>query len=209
MAAAENQTDEHNADDEKEIDLREYIGTILDGWPWILFFAIIGLLLATYFAWKAPNVYEATSLMRVEQSQNMAPQAFMEQQMASSGSALKAVSAEAAVIRSRSVISDAVDKLHLRVRATPDYFPVIGEPIARFVSVNFGTSLNLPFARDYAWGKEFANVTRIEMPAAVQSASFKLVAGEGDQYTLRTLEGDGALQGRVGTTATGNLQGKK
>ena len=207
MAAAENQTDENNADDEKEIDLREYIGTILDGWPWILLFAIIGLLLATYFAWKAPNVYQATSLMRVEQSQNMAPQAFMEQQMASSGSALKAVSAEAAVIRSRSVISDAVDKLHLRVRATPDYFPVIGEPIARFVSVNFGTSLNLPFARDYAWGKESANVTRIEMPAAVQSASFKLVAGEGDQYTLRTPEGDRVLQGRVGTTATGNLRG--
>lgn len=207
MAAAENQTDEHNADDEKEIDLREYIGTILDGWPWILLFAIVGLLLATYFAWKAPNVYQATSLMRVEQSQNMAPQAFMEQQMASSGSALKAVSAEAAVIRSRSVISDAVDELHLRVRATPDYFPVIGEPIARFVSANFSTSLNLPFARGYAWGKESANVTRIEMPAAVQSASFKLVAGEGDQYTLRTPEGDRVLQGRVGTTATGNLQG--
>jgi len=207
LAAAENQTDEHNADDEKEIDLREYIGTILDGWPWILLFAIVGLLLATYFAWKAPNVYQATSLMRVEQSQNMAPQAFMEQQMASSGSALKAVSAEAAVIRSRSVISDAVDELHLRVRATPDYFPVIGEPIARFVSANFSTSLNLPFARGYAWGKESANVTRIEMPAAVQSASFKLVAGEGDQYTLRTPEGDRVLQGRVGTTATGNLQG--
>ena len=207
MAAAENPTDERNADEEKEIDLREYIGTILDGWPWILLFAIIGLLLATYFAWKAPNVYQATSLMRVEQSQNMAPQAFMEQQMASSGSALKAVSAEAAVLRSRSVISDAVDELHLRVRAAPDYFPLIGEPIARFVSANFGGTLSVPLVDGYAWGNESVNVTRIEMPAEVKSAAFKLVAGEGGQYTLRTPEGDRVLQGRVGTTATGNLHG--
>ncbi|MBO9470151.1 polysaccharide biosynthesis tyrosine autokinase [Endozoicomonas sp. G2_2] len=207
MAAAENPTDERNGDEEKEIDLREYIGTILDGWPWILLFAIVGLLLATYFAWKAPNVYQATSLMRVEQSQNMAPQAFMEQQMASSGSALKAVSAEAAVLRSRSVISDAVDELHLRVRAAPDYFPLIGEPIARFVSANFGGTLSVPLVGGYAWGNESVNVTRIEMPAEVKSAAFKLIAGEGGQYTLRTPEGDRVLEGRVGTTATGNLQG--
>lgn len=194
-------------DDEKEIDLREYIGIVLDGWPWIATCAVLGLLIATYFAWKTPPVYQATSLMRVEQSQNMAPQAFMEQQLTGGSSNLKAVSAEAAVIRSRSVVGDAVDDLHLRVRAAPDYFPVIGEPIARFVTANFKGRFDIPFASGYAWGNESVNVTRIEMPDAVNSASFQLVANGENQFTLYNRDGQQVLKGRVGTTASGQAPG--
>ena len=60
MAATDDRRDANAADDEKEIDLREYIGIVLDGWPWIAAFAILGLLIATYFAWKTPPVYQAT-----------------------------------------------------------------------------------------------------------------------------------------------------
>ncbi|WP_348766068.1 polysaccharide biosynthesis tyrosine autokinase [uncultured Salinisphaera sp.] len=207
MVAAEDKRDSKSADDEKEIDLREYIGIVLDGWPWILAFAILGLLLATYFAWKTPPVYQATSLMRVEQSQNMAPQAFMEQQVAARGSGIRAVSAEATVIRSRSVVGDAVDDLHLRVRAQPAYFPVIGEPIARFVTANFKNGVNVPFLGGYAWGNESVNVTRIEMPDTVNSASFQLVANENNRFTLLTRGGEQVLQGAVGTTASGQAPG--
>ncbi|ERJ17547.1 Protein-tyrosine kinase chainlength regulator in capsular polysaccharide biosynthesi [Salinisphaera shabanensis E1L3A] len=208
MATADAQdASQRKDDDEKEIDLREYIGIVLDGWPWIAAFAVLGLLIATYFAWKTPPVYQATSLMRVEQSQNMAPQAFMEQQIAGASSNLKAVSAEAAVIRSRSVVGDAVDDLHLRVRAAPDYVPVIGEPIARFVTANFKRGFDIPFATGYAWGNESVNVTRIEMPEAVNSASFQLVANGDDQFTLYNTEGERVLQGQVGTTASGQAPG--
>ena len=207
MAATDERRDANAADDEKEIDIREYIGIVLDGWPWILAFAILGLIVATYFAWKTPPVYQATSLMRVEQSQNMAPQAFMEQQVAARGSGIRAVSAEAAVIRSRSVVGDAVDELHLRVRAKPAYFPVIGEPIARFMTANFKNGINVPFFGGYAWGNESVNVTRIEMPEAVSSASFQLVANKDNRFTLLTGTGERVLQGTVGTTASGQAPG--
>lgn len=199
--------DHKTGDEESEIDLREYIGIILDGWPWILALAIFGLLIATYFAWKAPPVYQATSLMRVEQSQNMAPQAFMEQQISGGSSAIKAVSAEAAVLRSRSVVGDAVDDLHLRVSAQPVYLPVLGEPIARYVTAAMRGSLDMPFLSGYAWGNESANVTRIQLPEQVQSASFGLVAGEGDEYTLTDGDGNAILRGKVGVTASGTLRG--
>jgi len=199
--------DHKTGDEESEIDLREYIGIILDGWPWILALAIFGLLIATYFAWKTPPVYQATSLMRVEQSQNMAPQAFMEQQISGGSSAIKAVSAEAAVLRSRSVVGDAVDDLHLRVSAQPVYLPVLGEPIARYVTAAMRGSLDMPFLSGYAWGNESANVTRIQLPDHVQSASFGLVAGKGDEYTLTDDDGNAILKGKVGVTTSGTLRG--
>lgn len=194
-------------DDEKEIDLREYLGIILEGWPWIVAFAVAGLIIAAYLGWKAPPVYQATSLMRVEQSQNMAPQAFMEQQIAGGGGNLKAVSAEAAVLRSRSVVGGAVDDLHLRVRAQPEYFPVIGEPIARFVTAHMGGRVDVPFLSGYAWGNESVHVTRIQLPERVQSMGFRLIAGPNGRYTLTDASDHQILQGQVGATASGKLPG--
>jgi uncharacterized protein involved in exopolysaccharide biosynthesis len=47
MVEAED-TGARKEDDEKEIDLREYLGIILEGWPWILAFAVVGLIIAAY-----------------------------------------------------------------------------------------------------------------------------------------------------------------
>ncbi|MES1926943.1 polysaccharide biosynthesis tyrosine autokinase [Salinisphaera sp. T31B1] len=198
------QPDTHSED--KEIDLREYIGVVLEGWPWILALALLGLIAASYLAWKTAPVYQATSLMRVEQGQNMAPQAFMEQQINSGGN-IKAVSAEATVLQSRSVVGDAVDDLHLRVRAKPSYFPVIGEPIARFVTANMTGTLNVPFFGRYAWGNESVNVSRMQLPDNIQAAKFSLVAGENGAYRLLDDQGQPVLDGQVGSTASGTLPG--
>lgn len=208
MTAAENSpSGESRVEDEKEIDLREYIGIILDGWPWIAAFAIVGLVIAAYLAWSAAPVYKATSLMRVEQTQNLAPQAFMEQQMAaSSGSAIKAVTAEAAVIRSRSVVGNAVDDLHLQVRSEPEYFPYIGEPIARFRTAFTGGYGGLFGLSSYAWGNESVNVTRIQLPQSVSSAGFNLVAKAEGRYAL-VHNGEQVLEGQVGNTASGYVPG--
>lgn len=204
MAATDDRPIDTAGDEEKEIDLREYLGILLEGWPWIVGFALIGLLVAGYLAWKQPPMYQATSLMRVEQSRNMAPQAFMEQQ-AGSGGPNNAVSAEATVIGSRSVIGDAVDEQHLRVRASPAYFPIIGEPVARFSTSYLSRPLAVPFAAGYAWGNEFVNVTQIQLPEDVESASFQLIARDAGAYTLLNGRGEKVLEGRVGSTASGNL----
>jgi len=189
--------------EDAEIDLREYLGIIADGWRWILLAVICGLILATYFAWKQAPTYQATSLMRVEQSQNMAPAAFMQQQARSAGGAVQAVTAEAAIVHSRSVVGAAVDAENLQVRVHPFYFPVIGEPLSRLLSAISAGEWRVPGLSSYAWGNASANVTQIKLPPEQDSADFKLISRGDGRYQLLEPNGEKVLQGQVGKTASG------
>lgn len=197
--------DAETQSDDAEIDLREYLGIIIDGWRWIALAAFIGFILAAYYAWRQPPVYSADSLMQVEVSKNMAPTAFMGGE--GSGQTQALVSAEAAIIKSRSVIGKAVQSRHLNVSVSPVYFPILGEAIARFRSAHFDGVWAPPFGNSYAWGNEKANVTRVELPPSVTSASFILVAGESGAYSLRTQDGHNFLKGHVGRTESAVMPG--
>lgn len=198
------------AGEDKEIDLREYLGIIADGWRWIVLAAVIGLIIAIYFAWKPAPTYQASSLMRVKaQSQNMAPQAFMQQaaSAAASGGKMNAVTAEAAIVGSRSVIGRAVDKQNLQIRTSPEYFPFIGEPIARFFAATSGKGVAPIGLSGYAWGDDSAHVSKIRLPSHVHSASFVLVAEGGDRYRLNSTNGSTILKGQTGQTESGKARG--
>lgn len=192
----------HESED-SEIDLREYLGIIADGWRWILLGAICGLIVAGYFAWKQAPIYQATSLMRVEKGENMAPAAFMQQQASGSGGAVQAVTAEAAIVHSRSVVGAAVEDEHLQVRTHPRYFPVVGEPLARWLSTISSSEWGVPGLSGYAWGNVSANVTQIKLAPEQASAHFTLVSRGSDRYRLLTPNGEKVLEGQVGKTASG------
>ncbi|WP_353214017.1 polysaccharide biosynthesis tyrosine autokinase [Salinisphaera hydrothermalis] len=211
MSNDESQTrGESGAADDHEIDLREYLGVLADGWRWIAAGAVIGLLIAAYFAWSAHPQYEATSLMRVKPSgDNMAPEAFMGGAAGalsggSGGLTHGLVSAEGAILESRSVVSKAVQAKHLEIRVHPVYLPVIGEPIAR---LHQAVSSGVWSWGGYAWGNEHAEVTRVELPAGVSSARLTLVAESKGQYQLRTPSGETFLTGQVGQSEQASLPG--
>lgn len=192
--------------EDREIDLREYLGIIADGWRWIVVAAVIGLVIAVYFAWKEAPSYQAASLMRVQQqSGSMAPSSFMQQAASSAvgGGGFEVVTAEAAIVHSRSVIERAVDKQNLQIRTSPEYFPVIGEPIARFFAATIGKGPTPIGLSSYAWGDDSANVSKIQLPSNVDSASFVLVAEGGNRYRLENTDGQTILKGRTGKTVTG------
>ena len=210
MSTQEPNNQSSSSSEEREIDLREYLGILLDGWRWIALAAVIGLLAAIYFAWSQAPQYQAQALMQVESAQqNMAPQAFSE--AAAGAASLQgkgAVSAEGAILKSRSVVSKAVSAENLAVRVTPQYMPVIGEQIARLHGSFFGGGRwSLPFASRFAWGNESATVTRVELPAGASSASFVLKAKSRESFELYSKDGQKFATGTVGEPVDAMLPG--
>ena len=194
--------------EEKEIDLREYLGIIIDGWRWVALAGIVGLLVAAYMAWSNAPVYQASSLMRVEAHQNLAPQAMA---TAAGGGesfqAKSAVTAEGAILKSRSVLSDAVNAANLAVRVSPRYMPFVGEQIARLHEAFSSGHWTPPFAAQYAWGNESAEITRISLPANVKSASFVLEARGDDAFAILSRVGKTLATGVIGQATKVTLPG--
>lgn len=111
--------------------------------------------------------------------------------------------AEIELMRSRSVVGDAVARLHLDIDARPHYLPLVGASYARFASDDGLASA--PFGLgSYAWGGERITVTAFDVPARQQNKSFTLIAQSGERYELQSPDGAIVLRGRVGETVTAN-----
>ncbi|MFM0324940.1 polysaccharide biosynthesis tyrosine autokinase [Caballeronia glebae] len=114
--------------------------------------------------------------------------------------------AEIELMRSRTVIGDAVSRLHLDIDARPHYFPLVGAPYARFAGRDGLASA--AFGLDgYAWGGERIGVTTFDVPARLYDKTFTLIARGGERYELQSPEGVTVLRGRSGETVTANIDG--
>ena len=159
----------------------------------VALFALLGL---AYIILATP-IYQSDMLIQIEENSNPAKDAISE--MSSMFSTKTAASAEIEILRSRMVVSHAVDNLHLDIEAHPRYFPFIGAWLAKQ-----RTTLSQPglFGMGgYAWGDEHIEIGQFDVPAAVQEKTFTLTAQEHDGYLL-TLDGaDLQFHGQVGKSA--------
>lgn len=172
------------------------IGDILDT-LYLQRFIIAGvaaacLLLGVLYAIVATPIYEADMLIQVENPETPAKAALGDfSQMFENKS--EAV-AEIEILRSRSVVSKAVDNLHLDIEAHPRYFPLIGAWLAKGSS---GLSKpGLLGMGGYAWGNETIAVSQLVVPEAWQDQHLEVEADGGGAYRLSA---DGVnASGRVG-----------
>ncbi|KND56308.1 Tyrosine-protein kinase Wzc [Candidatus Paraburkholderia schumanniana] len=109
--------------------------------------------------------------------------------------------AEIELMRSRSVIGDAVARLHLDIDARPHYLPIVGAPYSRLVAGE-GLASAPPGFGSYAWGGERISVPAFEVPASLRDKAFTLVAHDGERYELQSPEGAIVLRGRVEVAAS-------
>ncbi|WP_213297344.1 polysaccharide biosynthesis tyrosine autokinase [Paraburkholderia sacchari] len=150
--------------------------------------AIFTLIGCTY-ALLAPAVYQSDMLIQVEEGQNPAKTALAD---LSAQFAIKtAATAEIEVLRSRLVVSSAVNATKLYIRATPHYFPVVGRWAARHLNLNGWSGWG-----GYAWTDEAIDVTQFDVPDRLHGSPF-LLTWQGDgAYTLAS--GSVKVEGRVG-----------
>ncbi|WP_462174959.1 polysaccharide biosynthesis tyrosine autokinase [Pseudoalteromonas gelatinilytica] len=185
----------------QEIDLLALLGTLLDRkWFIVLVtavFAIIGVAVAVL----STPIYKATALVQVEESSPSVPG--LDDMAGMFESSSEAVT-EIELLKSRSVIGEAVDTLKLNIIAEPKLFPIIGGKLFRsFVAESEG-DIAEPFLglSSYAWGGESINVFRFNVPKAFEDEEFVLVIGDNNTYELFNPDGESVLKGVVGKEQT-------
>jgi len=196
LAASKNQNRSQESQSQ-EIDLLALLGALLDRkWFIVLvtaIFAVIGVAVAVL----STPIYKATALVQVEESSPSVPG--LDDMAGMFESSSEAVT-EIELLKSRSVIGEAVDTLKLNIIAEPKLFPIIGGKVYRsFVAESEGdVAESLLGLSSYAWGGESINVFRFNVPKAFEGEEFELVIGENKSYELFNPEGDSVLKGVVG-----------
>ncbi|MED5513477.1 MAG: polysaccharide biosynthesis tyrosine autokinase [Pseudomonadota bacterium] len=196
LAASKNQNKSQESQSQ-EIDLLALLGTLLDR-KWFIvivtaIFAIIGVAVAVL----STPIYKATALVQVEESSPSVPGL---DDMAGMFESSSAAVTEIELLKSRSVIGEAVDTLKLDIIAEPKLFPVIGGKVYRSFAAESEGDIAEPFLglSSYAWGGESINVFRFNVPKAFEDEEFKLVVGEGKTFELFNPDGESVLEGVVG-----------
>jgi len=182
--------------DGEEVNLLGLLDVMIDARWLIAGVTVLAFLLGGAYAFLSQPVYEANSLIQVEDNKSGGGSAVGE--AASLFDIKSSAAAEIEILRSRLVVGQAVDDLQLYVTASPKYLPLVGGWLARRA-----TGLSTPGflgMKGYVSGKESIRLSLFEMPVALQGQALLLVATEGG-FELRDSEGNPLAQGKIGTMA--------
>jgi tyrosine-protein kinase Etk/Wzc len=183
------------ARDNDTLDLNALFGTLLDH-KWVIAivtgaFLLIGVLYTVF----ATPIYQATSVVQVEQKTPSIPG--LSDLSQSLGTTASQATTEIALITSRLVIGQAVDELKLNVQIDPQRMPIVGDYLSRghkpgdLGKVHFGLSR-------YGWGGEVVDIFKLDLPDSLMNHKLELRAGENHQFTLLDDNGKTIAQGTVG-----------
>ncbi|MGH8528684.1 MAG: polysaccharide biosynthesis tyrosine autokinase [Nevskiales bacterium] len=200
-------TDSVPSEVEGGLDLRSLLADVLDHWPLLLAVSLLATLIGLYRAWVATPLFRAEALVQIE--------------MLSSGSTLsdtmnpypyprfgESVETQLEILRSRSVLGEAVKAQHLDLVAEPIYYSNWGRALARGRAGRTqpaGPPLGLGWLGRYAWGGERIRVSQFQAPDAIRGRPFLLRAGNTGTYSLHQADGAEVLRGMVGEEASTTL----
>ncbi|MFL9998165.1 polysaccharide biosynthesis tyrosine autokinase [Paraburkholderia sediminicola] len=185
-----------NSGGQSEVDFGYYLDMVINNRWLIAAIACVFFVLGTLYSFIAPPVYRADIMLQVEDSANPAGSGNLVANVSSLFHVKSVTSGEIEILRSRLVVSHAVDTLRLYITATPDYFPLIGQWIAR---QNDG--LSKPGLLDiggFVWGAESIGVDRFDVPEKLEDRKYTLTAVGGGRYRLTGRGFDTPVEGQVG-----------
>ena len=185
----------------QEIDLMALLGALLDRKYFIAGITALFMFIGVVYAVLSTPVYQATAMIQVEDGSASVP-GFDD--MAGMFESTSAAVTEIELLKSRSVIGEAVDSLKLDIIAEPKLFPFIGNRAYRkFTPMEEGDLAEPSFgASSYAWGGESINIFRFDVPRNAVNQEFVLVAQAGNGVALLNGDGDQILVGKVGEELT-------
>lgn len=192
-----------NVPDDDEIDLATYLDTLFDHRWLIASIALVITLLGAAYAFMAKPIYEANMVVQVEDSPTSSSNILGS--MSSMFDVKTAATSEIEIIRSRMVMSRAVDNLLLYIDARPKYFPLVGGWLA-----GRNKQLSEPGLfgyGGYAWGAEQIDVSAFNVPESLEDHEFVLTAGANGQFRLSESKQEIELKGSVGSTLKAEVDG--
>lgn len=200
-------TNVSSSEDAKGVNLLEYWHILYDS-RWLVISVLAFALASTsLYAYLAAPVYEANTMVQVEDSLGNSKSLLGE--AAGLIDVKTATTAELEILRSRLVIGQAVDNAKLYIDARPRYLPFVGRALGRRA-----THLSEPGflgLRGFVTGAERISVLQFDVPRHLEGSEFRLTAGESGRYELSHPELGKPLSGVVGTlleaqTASGTFR---
>ncbi len=195
--------DYHSDQQEDEIDLANLFLTLIENKWLIITMTVVGLSLGVFKAFRDIPIYKTDVMLQVEGRSDSLDAlepvaALLESEMPIMG--------EIEIIKSRSVLGEAVKNLNLEIVAQPRYFPIIGEAIARRYQPgpDGGVSEALFGLPQFAWGGEAIRVDTFKIPPDWFDKKFTLLASQQGRYRLM-YEGEPVIEGEVGKLAMRDL----
>lgn len=177
---------------DEEIDLARVWGLLVDRRRLIMAATLGTFILALLYALLATPVYRADALLQVEEKQGGVPgfselsEIFVQQSSAQT---------EIELIRSRMVLGEVIDQLHLDISVTRERWPLIGRLFGGGPPI-----VEVPPFASYADEEAALAVNQLEVPEALLDMPLILEVRERD-FVLRD-EDTPLLQGRPGKIAT-------
>jgi tyrosine-protein kinase Etk/Wzc len=186
------------ADD--EIDLLALFATLWDNKNLIIGITAVFMFFGVAYALLATPIYRANAIVQVEEKSPGLPGMSDITEMFGGESA--AVT-EIELIKSRTVLGGAVDKLNLDIVIEPKYFPIFGAAVARrFAGLDGEVAAPLMGMSSYAWGGEVLRVSEFLVPAAFYGEEHVLRSLGDGNYALYSPDDELILEGRVGQRAS-------
>jgi tyrosine-protein kinase Etk/Wzc len=189
-----------------ELRLSDYLAAILGSWRIIALVTLVVVALGTAYAFIASPVYRADAMIQVTESNpgNNANNnnANAVQTVSQMFDAKSTTAAEIELLRSRLVVEDTVNKLHLDISARPRYFPIVGGMVSDILGTRNGQA-PVSWLSGFAWGNESISVPKFDTPKEAYDKTYVLTAGENGSYVLSDPDGIAILNGKVGQEASG------
>jgi tyrosine-protein kinase Etk/Wzc len=186
-----------NSIEKDEIDLAAYLEILLDH-RWLIAAITAGfLLIGVLYTFLAKPIYRADLMVQVEQdSPDMGSGGNVISNVSSLFSVMSPTAGEIEILRSRLVVTRAVDRLKLYIGASPRYLPFIGAGIARR-----NPQLSTPGLfgwGGFAWGSEHITATVFNVPSEMEGATFTVTVLADQRYRLIGPHITQPLEGRAG-----------
>ncbi|MEP6720834.1 MAG: polysaccharide biosynthesis tyrosine autokinase [Variovorax sp.] len=180
---------------EDEVELGHYFEALVAQKWLIAAIALVVLAIGVVYAALQRPVYESNLLIQVEDTEG-ASKTFLAE--ATSAFDVKTPSsAEMEIIRSRTVLGQAIDATKLDIVAAPRYVPYVGGWLARRATgLSDPGFLGMP---GYVSGTEQIVVANFNVPVRLEANTFTVVAKGGGQYALQHPALAQPLTGTVGT----------
>jgi tyrosine-protein kinase Etk/Wzc len=155
---------------------------------------VLAIALSVAYAMMATPVYTADALVQVEEKKGASMIGALDQVSNPLFASQSPVVGEIEIIRSRTVIGQAVERLKANVEVSVDNrMPVFGEWLSRILeSDEQGLAIAPTQMLSYAWGGERLDVGRMRVPQALYGKAMLLSIGEERQWRL-VLEETGEL----------------
>jgi tyrosine-protein kinase Etk/Wzc len=188
------------------VSIRDYVDLLFEGRRTILLTLLSVLLVTSVYLVLAPRTYKADTLLRIDKNKALlsAPLRSEANQSPSEAENPRA-QREVEILRSRSVLGKVVDDLNLTVETSPNYFPIIGETLARKHDAHDGIASAWRGFGRWAWGGEKLKVVTFTVPDRYLDKEFTLIAVEEGRFRLLGPKDEFLAEGSVGDPISADI----